>query len=805
MSEFRGVLRGLSRQPTFVLAGALSLALGMALATSVFSMVDVLFWRPLPFASPDRLVTLARLAPGASTETPGVAPAVPARDAVIAETATDLFDGVAVVAYDPHVIGANGDAQEYAGVRVSAPLFDVLRLHAIAGRLFHASDGVAGGASPIVISEGLWRTRFGGDPSIIGSLIPVDGAQRQVLGVIATGREFPRGITVWTLFPDDTLLAHARRGDAFYTTIARLSRGVGSDKAAAELTARLAVVEREAGRATRFRAHLAPLSALEANARRDSIQLWIAAAIVILLLCAVNFATMMLSRGMQRRRELAVRSACGASFPRLIGLLVLEAALIAAIGAVLTVFLAMACLAMAGADFASSVPLSPTHIDARSLAVSLVGTTTVGILFALAPAIELARADLRPLLSGGSVRATSSDRETNGRRGLVALQVALAVACVATLVSVLQVDLADYRRGPGYAYREVITGQLRAADSARWSEAGLMATLRSADGVVDAAIIRNHEIRGFRPEHAPVGIPHVFWSDVSPDFFATVRPRLIAGRLPTRDDADRGAPVAVLSERVLRWLQCEHCNRVQVVPESENFVGQRLAMKLPDLRTVWFTVIGVVADVRTAPVFSPVAAPVYTVNALSTLRTGGECVVRIRGDRRAVADRLRQTIRTYDPRVVISDVRSAQDDVEGWHADARGRLLFLGAIACLALVLAVIGVYGLTSHTAELRAREFGIRLALGATDARIIRMIAGELWCMAGGGSLIGLLLATRVIGALDSFLRNPLAPRTVISFPVIPACAAALALCIIALVGTLMPIRKALRLDIARVVASE
>jgi putative ABC transport system permease protein len=413
---------------------------------------------------------------------------------------------------------------------------------------------------------------------------------------------------------------------------------------------------------------------------------------------------------------------------------------------------------------------------------------------------------LRPLLSGGSTKATTSDREMRGRRGLVALQVAMAVACVAVVVAVVQGQMHDFAGGPGYAYENVLTAQLHVRDSATWSDRAFIEQLRPVEGVSDVAIVHNHEIGGFLPEGAPPGInPHIGWSDVTPNYFTTVGPTLIAGRLPTQADVDAGARVAIVSERILHWLWCDNCDRPQVIPKTEYFLGRTLTLERPGGAKIPLTVIGVVSDVLTAPKFSAIESPVYTLGVLRSPGSSASLAIRLHGNREQAAQRVRERLRRDRTAAVISDVTLASHDVDQWYADERGKVMFLVGAACFALFLALMGVYSLTGHTAALRTREFGIRLALGATNGRVVGMLVREIWTMAALGSIAGLLLASRVIRTLDIYLRNPFALHPVVTFPLVPVTLAAAGLLGIAVVGTVLPARRALRMDIARVVTSE
>ncbi|HEY9466717.1 MAG TPA: ABC transporter permease [Vicinamibacterales bacterium] len=789
MTEFRSTVSHLRRHPGFVVGAALSLALGMALATMVFSMVDALFTRTTPFVDSDRLVTVYKVPRGASDGSP----LIPIREIVALRERAKTIDGLASWHAGSHTIGRSGDARDYAGASVTSTFFDVLRVRPAIGRLFHGSSG-GGATGAVVLSHSVWQQQFGADPAIVGRTISVDGIARPVIGVLKSGDEFPRETAIWTLLPDDSLRS-ASSEDRAYPTIGRLAAGANREMLAAEAAGIFHATETEEGLAQPFRCRVASLAELEASAYRESIELWVAAALVIIMLCAVNFATMMLARGMRRRGELAVRSALGAPSSRIVALLVSEAAAIAMLAGGVAATLAFWGLGAVRAMLGASMSARPV-LDWRAAVFAILGTTVVGVLFCLLPSIDLARADIRRLLSGGTT-VTHSARELRGRRGLIALQIGLALMCTAVVLSVVRADLRDYSRGPGYAYENIITAKLHVTDERGWSEAGLLGTIRSTPGVVDATIRHNLEAAGFKPENGPPELfPHLAWSDVPASYFSVLGIRLVAGRLPTQIDVTAGAPVMVLSELDRRFMARD---------STTSYVGRRYRMTMPGGGTVFYTVIGIVADVRAAPDFKAMTAPVYTIGALRAPRAGATLSVRIQGDRRAQIERIRDALRSYDSRIVISDLHAASDDVTQWRLQSRARVTFLVAVAALALLLAAIGVYGLTSYTTALRMRELAIRRALGASDRGIVGLLMRDLGWLAATGVVLGALLATRAVIVLDSVIRSPYDPRSLVNFQIVPTAVGASILLLIAGVGAVIPARRALRADVARVVASD
>ncbi len=803
--ELAGAIARLRRRPATFVATAGSLALGMALATAVFSMVDALFLRPLPYPHQEQLVRLYQRDPLYKSTTAWM----PARDLLaamdhggssIAGVAGARNRGPAAVGIPGSaVVGASGTAERAQFADVTPNYFAVLGVRPLLGRPF--TDADATGSEPaVILAHQIWMARFGGDSAIVGTSTLVNGHSARIVGVMPADFDMPPGTGVWRPLGHDELVRIAALGpkDApQFMAIARLKAGTSLRRADAELSSAYRGADAGLAIGRVPQSALTPLADEVTGQYKTLVELWVAAAIVIILLCAVNFATLTVARGMRRREELGVRLALGATRRRIVGMMMSETVVTAALAAVLAAVIAAWMLATRHLLFGGDLlPVAPV-LDWRTLTFGLVGTVIVGMAFGLAPAVDLSRGDLGAVLSG-SARITSGSRELRSRRGLVALQLGLSLACMAVLGALVAAEGDQQGVGPGYDYSHVVTAQLYVPDSlARVSgTASLVEALRAIPGVREAAVVRSPDDVGatliYRDRH-PRDYPYfaVNWRDVSARYFNVLGLTPLMGRLPTADEVVARAPVMVLSKSTAR---CAFYG-------DSSPIGRKLGVPVIDKQHLtWFTVIGVVPDVRTR--FDPYSAPVYTFQSLPLGVSSTALVLRMASDPRLHLQAVKEAVGQADPRLMVSDVEPVSTQVATWLAPARAVTLFFGFIGLIALVLAVVGVYGLTSYAAEVRAREFGIRSALGASRARLARTLIADLGGVTIGAVLGGLLLGERAIFLVDHVLPHPVLQPPLLSLQIIPALAATATLVLIVAVGTAVPMRRLMKQDVVRAI---
>lgn len=793
--EIHGAFGGIRRRPAFAIGAALSLALGMSLVTAIFSMVDAVFLRPLPYPRAEQLVHFSEIIPSTRAYRWGVTP----RHLDAVRTSATSFASIAAWRYGtpPAVIGASGDARSYPAATVTTNSADVLGVRPVVGRFFIPSDAESA-SPPVVLSYDLWRSRFGGEPSVVGRAVAIGGVSHTVVGVMPERFDFPADVQLWFPLDENAIRADATsdlRDALFYAAIARLAPGVTPERATAELTVifrRSDDAVHDAG--TPFRPLAMPLAKHVTMEYREVSSIWIAAAIAIVILCAVNFATMALARGMRRRGEVAVRSALGAGPRRLVALLGAEGVMIALLGGAGAVLLARWLISFSHVWFGSSFAVEPS-ISWRTIGFGMLLTTIVGSMCALVPAIDLSRIDLRAVLSGDAGTITSGARELRGRRSLVALQIALALICVSSVGSFVQMARRAESRGPGYDYARMVTADLSIADSAARASAAtdLREYLRGIPGIAAATVVRtaSNGAMLWLDEHRRVEAA-IAWHDVAPDYFTTFGLRAIAGRLPTQAEFANRAPVAVVSKTSARYLG---------YLSADSAVGHRVRWR-DGHKMVWLTIVGVVPDVRYGPYFPAMSEPIYTVGGVSAPFANQRLFIRLTGAVSGGLAPLSAAVRRLDTRIVVTDLTSVNAQVEQWTVLSRGRGMFLMMIAAFSLLLAMVGVYSLTSFTTELRARELGVRIALGASEAKLARSIVGDLWAMGALGLAAGWLISGRVAALAGSYLLDQLRPPDRFVPNTVPTMIAAVALVCILVAGTWVPLRRVLRMDVMRAI---
>jgi putative ABC transport system permease protein len=784
LQDVRYAARGLARRPGFTAIAVLTLAIGIGATTAIFSAVHAIILRPLPFADPDRLMRI-------SLTMPADGPNRPARDDMVwsypkftmLRDAQTTFQDMAV--YSPTLVSiTNGEAErvraEFIGFRYLALLGVAIQR----GRNFGPeADSPGAGRREIVLSDALWRRRFGADPAIAGKVLDIDRQPYEIVGVTEPGFSGLFGgveLFVPTSTWDASDLANPE-SHSFYV-VARLKSGVGAAQAAAEVAAvgsRIGTVFPSGfgglGRGAMARplddARVAPLV-------KRSLYVLFGAVVLVLLIACANLASLLLGRANARRREIAVRLALGAGRARLVRLLLTESVVLSLLGGAASIVVALAgvrvigrinptVIARAGGlGGLGAVSFASTHLDAPALLFALCATLATGVLFGLAPALAASRASLTGALKEGGValRHRSGARLFGGRGALVAAEVALALVLLAGSGLMLRSLSKLLAQDPGFDPRGVLTLRLTMPSGAppRDSLPGfyvqLIERLNAIPGASGASLGDCAPLGGGcngtrmtfvdRPEidfaHAPsVG---VHW--VTPAWFATLRVPLKAGRMFT--DADRaGAPkVVVVNEAAARAFW-----------PGDTPIGKRVGIGQGGFGD-GADVIGVVGDVRNRA--DSLAQPDVYLPYYQSPRGGAIAFVRSSGDPLTLVGPARRAIHELAPQAPVYDVQTMSARAAAATAQARYSAILLALFAGVALALAVIGIYGVMSFTVAQRTREIGIRMALGANRSDVLRMVVGEGIALATVGAVAGLagaLAFTRVLRTLlfDVSLSDP------------------------------------------------
>ena len=803
--DLRFALRMLLRSPGVSAAAIVTLALGIGANTAIFTVVDGVLLRPLPYPDSARLLTINGSYPSMGRMRAALS-YLEYRD-VLAQATT--LAGVAAYEHaDVNLSGTGGAPERVTLGFASATLFPTVGVQPFLGRGFSAAEERAGDDQAVVLSYATWHERFGGDPRVVGRTMLLDNVPYRVVGVLPRGFAFSGPCDVW--IPLSTSLpATADRGSHWLRVIARMRPGVARAQVDAELSAIAARLrERDPGiYGDRWQLVEQPLiDRLVGDARPALLVLLGAVAFVLLIACA-NVANLMLARATARRREMAVRSALGASPGRLMRQLLTESLLLSLVGAALGVLLALwgvdALLALAP----DALPrASEVALDGRVLAFSLALALATGLAFGLVPALAASRPNLDGLRDGA--RGASAARGRLKRAlvvGELALSLTLLVGAGLMVRSFLELRAVD----PGIAPEHVLTlrvglptpkGEPTADDRARWVAwfARATARLRQLPGARAAAATDilpfdgndsryTFDIEG-EPPRRVADLPHEEVREVTPGYFEALGIPLVRGRVPGDGD-DAAAPrIVVVNQALARryW------------PHGEDPVGRRIKLH-GEGRSGWSTIVGVVGDVRGFGLDQPARPELFVPYAQLTDSAGMAIVVRSDGDAAALAPSVRAALAEVDATQPIFDVQPMSALIASSLAQRRFALVLMLVFAGVALLLAAVGVYGVMSYSVAQRTQELGIRVALGASTANVLGLVVGDGLRLIAAGLVAGLggaLALTRLIASL-LFSVSPTDPAT---FAVL-----ALLLAAVALVAIVIPARRALRVDPMQALRSE
>ena len=794
-SDAAYAVRTLRTSGTFAIAAIMALGLGTGAATAVFSLLDGVVLRPLPFAAPEPLVTLTETNVAEGLREQRVSPVT-----FLDYRASGAFeDAAAWWVPETNLADDVGDPIRVATVETSENLFAVMGVGAQVGRTFPVDTTLHGDEPEVVISDRLWRTRFGGREDVIGRTVRLNGFPHPIVGVMPAGFHFPDDTDVWQRLSWD-LHQHSRVA-RFMGAVGRLDEGV-------TVLAANGMVE-QAGRrvAQEFPQTNAEWSGnVELLAHdvtgifRPALYALFAASGLLLLIGCINVANLRLARASSREAELAVRGALGASRLRLVRQLLVESVLLAAAGGILG-------LAVAAAAVRAFLRWSPVDIprsgdvavDLRVLAFAIGVSLLTVLLFGLVPALRASRADVAGVLRSAA-RGAGAAQGRRGRGVLVLTEVALAVALlcgaallVRTMAMLSAEDTGVTRLAPVVFDIQLPDAQYDFAAAGRFHTA-LLRDLRAHPRIETAAAAnflplelawRAPFVRvGAEPAAEPPMVQHL---SVDEMWFDAVGANLLDGRMfDERDDTSRAGVVIINEALARRYFG------------NERAVGQRIAL---NMRTVGpmgrrltvddeHEIVGVVSDVRNVSLTEPAEPAIhYTARQFPFRRM--YVVLDGPGSDAELLEAARGAVRALDPTLPLGAARSMAEVLAGSTGTARLLMTIMSAFAGLALVLALTGIYGVLSFMVDQRRREIGIRMALGATSRTVLAMVVRSALLLAGGGIAAGILIAVLFGRMLEAVLF-----RVEAADPLSFAAAGALVLAAV-LVATLMPARRALATD--------
>lgn len=803
--DLKAAFRSLQSSRTFTAVALIVLALGIGASTAIFSVVDAVVLRGLPFDEHDRLVAVGQRHPPrpggffrARDDPQGISSIAP-QNYIDWAAQQQVFESIAAIAGGSFTIREPGaEPEDLRAQRVTAGFYDVLRVRPAIGRAFAAENETDGRHRVAVLSDGLWRRRFGADPNIVGRTIPLEGGSFEVLGVMPPDFAYPvgavRGTDLWVPYvvPPDERIRNPQRVSIYLQCIARLAPGVSIEQAQAQMNQVAAALEKthpvwnkDSGIGVRrLIDHL-----VGARTKSWMLMLLGAVAIVLLIACA-NVANLLLARATAREREIGIRAALGAGRWRLVRQLMVESLTLSIAGAAIGLVLAWWGVQILRGSMPEGVPrITEIAIDLRVLAAAAGLSILTGLLFGTFPALQVSKPDLTTSLKEGTRGSGVGAGGQRMRGALVVLEVALAVVLlvgaslfIGSFVTLMRID-------PGFDPSNVLTVQVsprfepgkRPPDHAR-DFIDIVDRVSRVSGVAHAAMISGGMPLGGSMSVTTLTVPGrkienddgISIRRVTPEYHRALRIPLRNGRLFEAADRQGAALVLIINESAAK----------KYFP-GENPVGRTANINDQDR-----LIVGVVGDVYQSSLETEPRAEAYV--PMAQLDTAfAELIVRTHGDPYSVLPAVKSASLAVLPDVPLRNVRTMEEVIARRVAQRRLNMLLLGLFGLLGLVISAVGIYGVMAYAVSQRTREIGVRMALGATRATVVRMIMINACVMLAAGLVVGGVGAWYLSATAASFLFRLEAndPRAF--------AAAVLTLSLAALIASAIPAQRAASVD--------
>jgi putative ABC transport system permease protein len=804
--DIRYGVRTLLKTPGFTAVAVIALALGIGANSAIFSVVNAVLLRPLPYTNSERLVMLWATNPSLHLGIDNL----PASAANYAEwrDQSQAFEHIsALTSINFNLTGA-GEPERIAGARVSSSFFQLMDVSPKMGGAFSAEEDQPGNDLVVIVSHGLWQRRFGADPDIIGKPLTLNGQSYTVIGIMPAGFRFPSAADLpayMELQPQTDLWAPialtaeqiAKRGDHNLSVIARLKQSVTVEQAQTELSNIARRLEEQEPQAKGYGVNVVSLNEQLAGSIRPALLVMLVAVAFVLLIACANVANLLLARSAARQKEIAIRTALGASRSRIIRQLLTESMLLSIGGGAIGTLLSFWGIDLLLSLSPKNIPrLDQINIDANVLCFTLLISIVTGCLFGLAPALQASRLNLNESLKEEARNSTAGLRRNRVRALLVVSEVALSLVLllgaglmIRSFTRLLTVDA-------GFNPKNVLTLNLSLPTS-KYPERSQQAAffqqvierLEALPGVQSVGAVSALPLSGaeeassFMVEGGPAidssEMPMADRRRASADYFRAMGIHLVKGRYFTEADNQTATPVALISESFAR----------RFFPD-EDPVGKRIKNGGSTSTRPWLSIVGVVKDVKHVALEAEARPQVY-MPYLQNTWTSMTLVMRSPSDPVALARAARSAVWEVDKEQPVSDVKSMEQYLSASISERRFSLILLGIFAAVALLLAAVGIYGVMSYSVNQRTHEIGIRMALGASRSDVLRLVVRQAMIPTLAGVVAGLGAALALTRLMSSLLYGVSATDPV-TFAVIP-----LILLAVALAACAVPARRATKVD--------
>jgi putative ABC transport system permease protein len=799
LQDARYGARILRKNPGFAAVAVLTLALGIGANTAIFSIVDAVLLRPLPYPDPNQLVLMFDV----PVQQPDAVSSISYRDFTLCREQNHVFSEIAGNAFHDLTLTGTDEPSIVNAAAVTPEIFSVLNTTLLAGRTLLPEDGKQGAEPVAVLNEDLWRRRFGSNPALIGQSITLDKRPFTVVGILPASFRYPEFAPrqdVWIPVAQDPLFGPlvSQPGAPLLGGIGRLKPGVSLAEAQAEMNTLGARFAKEfPAQDSGLTLRVEPYRQVVVGNVKSALLVLLGAVGLLLLIACANIANLLLSRGTSRTREIAVRIALGAGRTRIIRQLLTESALLGLLGGIAGVLLAASSIWILRPFLPSEVTqISSIHVGGPVLAFALSLSLAAVLVFGLAPALLATSSDLQKMFKEGDSRT--------GQHGSRRLRSFLAVAEI-SLATVLLIAGGLLMRSfalvmsvnPGFDPTNVIEAevslpQFQYSMPQQWRAFAteLLTRLQSQPGLRDSAVAAPLPMDRQGEATLPfsiVGNPPLppgktitaDYFTVSPDYFYVMRIPLLRGRFFSEQDSPSNPNVAIVSETLAR----------QYFPNQDP-IGRQMRFGFPPNGNVSREIIGIVGDLRDVALSKKPGPMMYVPFAQAPLY-GGEVVVRSSSSVSSVASAIRQTVRSIDKDLPVTDVESFPEAIASSVAQERFRTMLMSSLSGLALILAGVGIFGVISYSASQRTHEIGIRVALGAQHHDVLRLILGHGTKLALLGLGAGAVVALPLTHFMSTLLYGVSATDP-LTFGVV--CVILLS---VAVIACYVPARRAMRVD--------